>query len=77
MTDIPHGTTGGYTNHACRCDECRAASTEHGRKQRAKRTARAADAPHGTYGGYTNWGCRCDMCRGARAQYQRTLRKKA
>ena len=24
---IPHGTAGGYNNHACRCPRCRAAAT--------------------------------------------------
>lgn len=25
MTSIPHGTTGGYANHRCRCHACRRA----------------------------------------------------
>lgn len=31
---IPHGTFGGYTNHRCRCDLCRAANREHQRRRR-------------------------------------------
>ncbi len=34
MPDVPHGTPGGYTNHACRCDLCKAANSAYQRKQR-------------------------------------------
>ena len=34
---IPHGTTGGYRNHRCRCDECRAAQREALRRYRTSR----------------------------------------
>jgi cytidine deaminase len=29
-----HGTVGGYTNHGCRCGECRAAMSEYLRRRR-------------------------------------------
>lgn len=32
---IRHGTTGGYRNHGCRCDLCRAAQRESLRRYRA------------------------------------------
>lgn len=31
---IPHGTLGGYTNHECRCDPCRAAKRSYERRRR-------------------------------------------
>lgn len=33
-TPIPHGTLGGYTNHGCRCDDCRRANRENQRTYR-------------------------------------------
>lgn len=36
-----HGTIGGYTNHACRCDGCRAAQTEYRRTAQSWRAWRA------------------------------------
>ncbi len=46
-TKVPHGTLGGYTNHKCRCAECRAAKAGYMRvylpKWRARR--RAAGLP--------------------------------
>lgn len=32
-----HGTTGAYTNHACRCAACRAAWVAYNRKNRKRR----------------------------------------
>lgn len=29
MSEIPHGTMGGYTNHHCRCDRCKLATREY------------------------------------------------
>ena len=38
MTEPRHGTPGGYTNHRCRCDDCRRAWAEYMRRyQAAKR----------------------------------------
>ena len=28
MNQIPHGTTNGYNNYGCRCDECREANAK-------------------------------------------------
>jgi hypothetical protein len=40
--DVPHGTTGGYTNHDCRCDACRAAWREYKRKPDVRERQREA-----------------------------------
>ena len=80
-SNIPHGTAGGYTNFACRCEDCTRAQREADRKYRANnpekvRAANArykarleqtqfADIPHGTIGGYNNYKCRCADCRKA------------
>ena len=37
LTPIPHGTYGGYTNHYCRCDECKAARAEYSRQYRLRK----------------------------------------
>ena len=80
-SNIPHGTAGGYTNFACRCEDCTTAAREADRKYRANNPekVRAANAkylarlrqapfesiPHGTPGGYSSYGCRCPLCRQA------------
>lgn len=86
-----HGTRGGYTNHRCRCDDCKAANAAMQRDQREKRAQRLAgiatpgvrpdakDKPiHGLPTTYTNWGCRCPACKAAHAaaMRNRTLRRK-
>jgi hypothetical protein len=38
---IPHGTAGGYTNHKCRCDECRAVWSVYNRAAKQRRRARS------------------------------------
>jgi hypothetical protein len=41
-----HGSIGGYTNHGCRCDDCRAAWRDHRRLKRASLVRPApADLP--------------------------------
>jgi hypothetical protein len=35
-TPIPHGTIGGYTNHACRCDLCKQAQKDYRLRKRAE-----------------------------------------
>ena len=37
MNEVPHGTAGGYTNHRCRCVECRRAWSLHISEYRTKR----------------------------------------
>lgn len=58
-----HGTSGGYTNHKCRCTECRAAWAVLIMKMKARRKAAPTpDHVHGTTNGYTGYGCRCADC---------------
>jgi hypothetical protein len=67
-----HGTVGGYCNHACRCDQCRAAkraaNAEGRRNARLMRRVRMPHKAHGTANGYSYWACRCDPCRAAEAK---------
>lgn len=77
-----HGTLGGYTNHRCRQECCRAPARDY---QRAwKRQARSQPVPpyveHGTVNAACNYHCPCAACRGFRNAYQRdrrTARKQA
>ena len=48
LDGIPHGTAGGYNNHKCRCDACRAAGAEYQRDYRAARRASGAPVRGGT-----------------------------
>lgn len=64
----PHGTTYRYSHFGCRCDECREANTEVGRRFRERRLATdTPDRLHGTVNAYRNYGCRCEPCREAGA----------
>jgi hypothetical protein len=69
-----HGKIGGYTNHRCRCERCRAANTQRQRDLRSGRSGRQV-IPHGTDNGYTNYGCRCQSCRQARARAKKRERE--
>jgi phosphoribosyl 1,2-cyclic phosphodiesterase len=55
-----HGTAGGYTNHGCRCVECRTACADlkgEGNAVRAERMRRDPSvAEHGRKSTYDNWG---------------------
>jgi hypothetical protein len=75
-----HGLSG-YTNHACRCDVCRAGMTGYRRRRYADMRAERAfvesqgrvfiveGRQHGA-NTYRNHGCRCEVCvAGRRAQY--------
>ena len=76
MRELWHGTPGGYTNHQCRCDECRAAFREYQKERRRKRiAAETPDHVHGTANGYGNYGCRCEPCTTAWAFNERKVRK--
>ena len=77
-TPIPHGTLGGYTNHSCRCAECRAANTAHNLRRRRERNALlAADDPrHGKETTYFNHACRCEPCKAANRVANRARRVK-
>lgn len=65
-TPTPHGTSGGYTNHHCRCQFCRDAFAAQMRVYRKKIRNRPIPAHvHGTTNGYQNYGCRCSHCTAA------------
>lgn len=69
------GTSGGYANHDCRCDECRAAWGRFVAQQRHARAARPIPADlHGKATTYTNYRCRCTRCRAAWTTYHREYR---
>lgn len=73
MNDRPHNAST-YTNHGCRCDECRKAWAAQVKRRQAERFALrtvvdgllvAAHLPaekHGVESTYGNWGCRCRDC---------------
>lgn len=64
-----HGTTGGYTNHRCRCDDCRAANAETQRESKRRRLEKPIPyRVHGTANGYQNYQCRCELCRAAHGE---------
>lgn len=79
-----HGTQTAYTNHGCRCPECRQANTVYCAEMRQRRRASrvmvdgrltAVNAPRHNSATYTNWGCRCPVCTRAWADAH-LLRKK-
>ena len=62
-----HGVLSTYTNHGCRCDECKAANAIYHRRRRRERSeSDVAPREHGTEATYVNYRCRCDACREAR-----------
>ena len=74
MSDTWHGTSGGYSNHKCRCEPCRKAHMVTLAKGRAKRHAGRVmrdgrlyhpGVTHGTKNAYGNYGCRCEPCTAA------------
>lgn len=73
-----HGTSGGYTNHKCRCDLCRLAWNKYCREMRARRGRRflveAGEGDHGKEKTYQR-GCSCPKCKSAHARYSYQLRK--
>jgi len=66
---LVHGTTNGYTTHACRCEGCRKAHADAMRAYR-HRPKTWPDWAHGRNGTYLN-GCRCAKCRKAHTAYRR------
>lgn len=68
---VPHGTVGGYCNHACRCEPCRLANRASSARIRGERYAERVSvngvlvhpsATHGTTNGFRYYGCRCSAC---------------
>jgi len=73
---IPHGTTGGYANHRCRCAACIEAVRQYRRTRywRVRTEPLPPWATHGSYVTYNNYSCRCSSCRQARREYDRSRR---
>lgn len=64
---IPHGTLSGYTNHKCRCDDCRHAMATYNRElRRSKGIQPPKRAQHGSPSKYRA-GCRCEECVAAKS----------
>ena len=63
-TTAPTGASNGYSNHACRCEECKAAHNAYTKRRREQRRAEGVPegVPHGDYTTYSNWMCRCEAC---------------
>ena len=76
-----HGTTGGTSNHGCKCLACRTVWTQYCLRRRKERAEaiQADDPRHGKSTFYLNHGCRCDKCRDAHrvATYARRTKSKA
>lgn len=72
-----HGSAGGYTNHRCRCDDCRRAWNEAVATWRVARKLRHRlgykGFKHGATG-YREWNCRCTTCRAGAAADKRRER---
>lgn len=80
MTDEAwHGTPGGYTNHNCRCDDCRAAKSLWQKHRREHRRANPEQhpVPHGTTTGYDAYRCRCSECTEAKRVASQAYRSAA
>lgn len=76
MREIWHGTPGGYSNHKCRCDECRLAWNQYCIERRKRRKlefqAGEIEVTHGTSTAYA-YGCRCFVCVEAKYSARRQL----
>lgn len=79
LTDVQqpvHGTLTAYTNHRCRCAQCRASFASYYRTRRRARVSLPvpADVRHGSRSTYSNYNCRCEPCRVAHREYMRCWR---
>jgi hypothetical protein len=70
-----HGTTGGYSNHHCRCAECRRANAEQTKRRYELYAQEGGRGQHGTYYRYKT-GCRCASCRAASASYSAAYKRR-
>lgn len=72
-----HGTSNGYTNYGCRCEDCKTAHATTTRERKAARPPLAPDDPrHGLRSSYGNHKCRCDLCRAANTASAREYRER-
>jgi hypothetical protein len=51
-----------YSNHGCRCANCKKAWAAYNRRRRAERSAPEVLKKHGESTTYTNYACRCLPC---------------
>lgn len=75
MKEKWHGTTGGYTNHRCRCDECRLAWNKYCQNRRMRRKGEyvySQQDDHGTNRIYSK-GCTCPDCKAFGSRYRKQL----
>ena len=89
MSNVEHGRSGTYTNHRCRCQDCRRAHSKVIRDRKAVRhsmrvevggrlvAAHLPDDKHGNPNTYSNWGCRCAECTEAWTDSYRIRRERA
>jgi hypothetical protein len=66
--EVPHGTSGGYSNYKCRCDPCRIAWNKLCNDRKKKKWESWDGKPdveliHGLEATYQNHGCRCQECK--------------
>lgn len=77
---LPHGSVSTYTNHGCRCADCRAANVEANAAGRLRRWEEMqcglVSPPHGRESTYLNYMCRCDECRAEHARRDHERRKR-
>lgn len=68
-----HGTIGGYCNHRCSGDRCRAAWNAYGRVLRDRRAGTLApdDPRHGKDSTYSNYKCKDPACRARHSELKR------
>ena len=76
-TEIAHGKLGSYTNHKCRCADCREAVRVYMGDWKATRAGLVPDGAHGKASTYTNYGCRCEDCREAKRVVSAESRRRA
>ena len=82
---VIHGTISTYSNHHCRCRECKTARAAYARNHRARtalglpfRRYNDPDRPleHGTPNAYSYHHCRCAACFTAHSERMRVYRAK-
>jgi DNA mismatch endonuclease (patch repair protein) len=70
-----HGTISTYSNHGCRCTDCRQANARYHQQLLGRYRQQGGRGEHGTDYRYRT-GCRCDRCRGAHAAQDREYRRR-
>lgn len=76
-TKSQHGTYSHYTNHGCRCDECRKANAKARHNLHQRFLNNEVVVKHGDDSTYKNWGCRCDACAAIHSKNMKAYRKKS